>query len=154
MKTFPAVTAPSTAKQTAASQIDLIIFQSQRPLLQGNLRFYWGGYAAEYLSIMAIHRKFSQAADDAQSTTTEAAFGMRASESPFCWLPSRISGFPEVMLIGIDQDRALWPLARSRNSLKVMQRCKRASVSEHLVPTVVAHENSASPEIPRPQVCT
>jgi len=85
MKTFPAVTAPSAAKHTAASQIDLIIFQSQRPLLQGNLRFYWGGCAAEYLSIMAIHRKFSEAADD---------------------------------------------------------------------DPVVAHESSASPEIPKPQICT
>jgi hypothetical protein len=156
MKTFPAVTAPSAAKHTAASQIDLTIFQSRRPLLQGNLRFYWGGYAAEYLSIMAIHRKFGQAADDAQSTTTEAAFGMRASENPFGWLPSRIPGFPEVMLIGINQDRALWLLARSRNSLKVMQRCKASFGFGTLGPydPVVAHESSAPPEIPRPQICT
>ena len=92
MTTLPTATAPSAAKHPAASHVVLTIFQSLRPLPQDSLRFYWGGYAAECLSIMAIPRN-QPSRGRCFVRDNGSCFGMRASEGLFGCLSSRMADF-------------------------------------------------------------
>jgi hypothetical protein len=92
LTTLPTATAPSAAKHPAASHVVLTIFQSLRPLPQDSLRFYWGGYAAECLSIMAIPRN-QPSRGRCFVRDNGSCFGMRASEGLFGCLSSRMADF-------------------------------------------------------------